>query len=77
MLAEDDEDSVRVSVAENPNTSPETLDWLAEVYEYGLVRFYVAKNPNASPETLAMLAEDDDAYVRRSVAENPNTSLES
>ena len=63
-------------LAENSNTSPETLARLANDMN-DTVRLRVAKHPNTSPETLAFLANDKDWVVRRCVAENLNTPQES
>ena len=61
-----------LKLAKNPNTTPETLERLADD-ENWWVRYRVAYNPNTSPETLERLANDEDYCVRSSVANNPNT----
>jgi Leucine rich repeat variant len=48
-----------LSLARNPNTSPEVLSRLAEDPDAG-VREVVAYNPNTPPEVLAPLAGDAD-----------------
>ena len=56
----------------NINTSPETLDSLAnDAGPY--IRRNVAGNPNTLPETLERLANDGFYWVRYWVAKNPNT----
>ena len=71
-LANDKEYYVRRAVAENPNTSTETLERLAND-KYWTVRCWVAYNPNTPQETLERLANDRDWYVRSYVAGNHNT----
>ena len=56
----------------NPNTSPKTLDLLAND-EVWIVPSAVARNPNTPHETLERLANDADPNVRYRVAQNPNT----
>ena len=59
------------NVAENPNTSLDTLKLLlAQSDSY---KQFVARNPNTPPEILDKLACDKDGLVRRAVASNPNT----
>jgi hypothetical protein len=70
-LAEDDCESIRRSVAENPRTPPEMLKRLSS--DPGIeVRLAVAENPNTQPEVLSILAEDHAVDVRFGVAENPH-----
>ena len=64
----------KLKLAENLNTSPETLVLLAKD-EDGVVRCEVAQNPNTSPETLVLLAKDKDWMVREYTATNSNTIL--
>jgi hypothetical protein len=64
-----------IELAQNPNTSPETLELLA-TDKNSDVRWEVARNPNTSPETLELLATDKDSCVRYWVAYNPNTTEE-
>ena len=61
----------KLALAQNPNTSVETLKILA-TDENSYVRCSVAENPNTSPETLKTLATDENSSVRLGVAENPN-----
>lgn len=75
MLAKDEDENVRRSVAGNPSTPPEALTMLAKDKEVE-IRFYVARNHNTPSEILTMLAKDEDEDVRRSVAENTNTQPE-
>jgi hypothetical protein len=65
----------KLELAENSNTSTETLTSLARD-EYWKVRYYVTQNPNTPPEALTRLAEDEDWEVREEVAYNPNTPVE-
>lgn len=53
----DDYADVHRRVANNPNTTPETLAVLASDSDR-YVRCYVAGKPNTTPETLAALASD-------------------
>jgi 3-methyladenine DNA glycosylase AlkC len=61
----------KLATAQNPNTPPEILEFLATDREW-YVRRWVAPNPNASQETLKLLATDKDPYVRAWVIQNPN-----
>jgi hypothetical protein len=63
---------VRLAVAGNSNTLPETLDWLAKDTD-AAVRRAVAEHSNSWPETLDGLAKDVKAAVRRAVARNSNS----
>jgi len=56
----------------NPNTSPETLDILANDGVW-MVRRDVAENPNTPPEALDRLANDEEYWIRYRVAQNPST----
>ena len=61
----------KYSLAQNPNTPPETLEFLATDENYR-VRRYVAQNPNTPQESLQLLATDEYSLVRYCVAQNPN-----
>ena len=74
-LVGDDDEGVRSSVAENPNTPPEILKTLAKDGDDG-VRSSVAENPNTPPEILKSLSKDGDDFVRDQVARNLNTPPE-
>ena len=63
-------------LAENSNTSPETLARLANDEDYE-VRRNVAINPNTPIKSLEHLANDVEWIVRSYVAENLNTPQES
>lgn len=65
--------SHREAIAENPNTSTETLAKLLADDKEGDVSTAVAKNLNTFFEILAKLANDEEQNVRKAVAENPNT----
>jgi len=79
-LAEDSEvkkdgnEIIRIAIATNPNTLPETLAELAKDKAW-LVRTAVAENHNTPPEVLEELSNDDYWLVRLAVADNPNTPL--
>ncbi|MBK7748389.1 MAG: hypothetical protein IPI39_14145 [Candidatus Obscuribacter sp.] len=62
------EDSFRI-VAENPNTPPTTLNWMAGQLSVD-VRSAVAGNPSTPQETLRRLASDRSSDVRQRVANN-------
>ena len=64
----------KLKLAQNPNTSPETLNVLA-TDKNSNIRRLVAEHPNTSQETLAVLATDKYWGVRWEVARHPNTSL--
>ena len=64
-----------LEVAENPNTSVETLKDLA-TDEYCSVRRGVSRHPNTPVEILKVLATDEDYCVRWGVAYNPSTPIE-
>jgi hypothetical protein len=55
--------SAPVTIADNPNTSSETLDYLA-TNESSRVRYGVAYNDNTSQETLHALLNDPDVSTR-------------
>ena len=56
-LSEDEDERVRVRVANNPNTPPELLHNLSRDEEW-CVRYSVAYNPNTPPELLHKLSGD-------------------
>jgi len=68
-------------VAKNPNTTPETLDYLYKnAYNHWRnhwrIRRHVAQNPNTSPETLKRMSiNESDSYMRKIIKDNPNCSL--
>lgn len=66
-LADDNDIRVVRAVAENINTSQETLRRLADSIDIW-VRSNVANNPNTPAEVIAMLAEDPSDVVRYAVA---------
>ena len=73
-LAKSDDYSVRIRVAQNPNSLPETLAMLAEdTEEY--IRSTVASNVSSSYDTLAKLSTSKSSTdsIRWNVAENVNT----
>lgn len=57
ILAEDDDRSIRLLVAQNPAT-PRTVHQLLELDDSQPVRAALARNPNISPKLLLMLARD-------------------
>ena len=63
----------KIEIAQNPNTSPESLKTLATDDNY-YVRFWVATNPNTPAEVLQSLATDEYSYVRYHVGRNPNAT---
>jgi hypothetical protein len=63
----------RLNLAENPNTSPETLSSLA-LDTYSWIRSHVAQNPNTPSEALRLLATDTDWIVRHYVGIHPNST---
>jgi hypothetical protein len=60
------------NLADNPNTSPEALERLANDVDLH-VRLGFAWNRNTPPETLERLANDLSPYVRFRVEYNPAT----
>lgn len=72
FLASVSNECVRLRVAENTNTSAETLAKLAED-ECIEVRVAVAENSSATPEIMNLLSSDQCADVRYAIAENPAT----
>jgi hypothetical protein len=54
--------SLRWFAAQDPDASPEVLEFLANAKD-PLTRFYVVNNPNTSRNLLACLAEDMNRYV--------------
>ena len=63
----------KIEIAQNPNTSPESLQILATDKNYA-VRCGVAENPNTSPEVLQTLATDKSSNVRYHVGHHPNAT---
>jgi len=61
----------KIELAQNQNTSQETLAILATDKHYK-VRYCVAENQNTSQELLGILATDEESYVRCGVVLNPN-----
>lgn len=61
-MANDKERQVRWDVAENPNTTTETLDKLANDDDTDILEG-VAGNPNTSVETLEKLSNHEHPYV--------------
>jgi len=74
-LSNDDNRSVRMSVAKNPSTPPEVLVRLSSD-ENTYVRMSVARNPSTPPEVLDKLSSDKSEAVRSYVAGNPSTPPE-
>jgi hypothetical protein len=62
-MANDEDVYVRIGVANNPNTPPEVLAFLAND-ELWLVRYFVADNPNTPHETLDRLADIHPCTIR-------------
>ena len=73
-LSNDKDWVVRRNVAQNPNTSTETLDRLSK--DVWRVKMNVANNKNTSSKTLDRMSNDENREVRIGVAFNPNTSTE-
>ena len=63
----------KTQLAQNPNTSQDTLAVLA-TDKHSWVRLLVAQNQNTSQESLAVLATDKDIWVRCWVARHPNAT---
>ena len=76
ILANDDDEEVRLEVAQNLNASVEILEILANDYDTD-VRRMVAENSKTPAEVLNMLVNDEDNIVRLEVANNPNTEVNS
>jgi hypothetical protein len=66
VLADDEDEVVRMSVARNPNTPIDALIKLANTDESIVVRSEVASNPSTPSDVLAKLAEDDSILVSTS-----------
>ncbi len=64
-----------VQIAQNPNTMPITLDYMAKNCTM-YVRELVAADERTTVETLTMLARDEAASVRSAVRKNPHTPEE-
>jgi len=69
-LSRDDNDEVRLKVANNSKTPVDTLDILS-LDQDEWVRYWVAQNTNTPVETLDILSRDQDESVRLKVAWNP------
>ncbi|MUG95658.1 hypothetical protein F7734_26200 [Scytonema sp. UIC 10036] len=84
-IAEHHYHDVRIEVANNPNTLPDTLRQLAidksgcgfngQKVRY-FVREAVASNPNTPIDVLTQLAQDEDEIVRAQVVANRSTPAE-
>lgn len=66
---------IRLTVAQNPSTSGETLMMLAQA-EVARIRLAVANNPHAPAAVLQVLAENNEGEVRSLVAKHLHTSEE-
>jgi len=78
ILAEDDDLSIRLLVAQNPAT-PRTVHQLLELDDSQHVRAALARNPNISPKLLLTLARDytwSAVPIRRAAALNPAATPE-
>lgn len=79
ILSKDEDELVRISVADNLQTPVEVLERLVSEEPHGEdygVRRYLAGNPNCPVELLEILAMDSSSGVRSEVAGNPNVSPE-
>jgi len=61
----------KLNLAQDPNTSTETLAVLA-IDKNPDVRLEVADHPNTSTESLAILATDKNSFIRDVVSKHPN-----
>lgn len=68
-------DEVRIAVAKNPSTPPETLTMLSSVNEYLAVRAGVARNSSTPLETLLIVSRTKSKSILRSLAENPSFTI--
>jgi Leucine rich repeat variant len=66
---------IRLTVAQNPFTSAETLLVLAQA-EVARIRLAVANNPHTPAAVLQVLAENNEGEIRSLVAKHPHTSEE-
>jgi len=64
-----------IMVAQNPETPPHTLKWLA-IHHSPEVRKAVAKNGNIDGETMNLLAQDFDSTVQFALLDNTSISKE-
>jgi hypothetical protein len=74
-LAKDDDQDVRLRVAENPAT-PEVVVWQLARNDSKAFRQRLAGSRDIVPSVFMVLAKDDDRSVRRIVAENPKIPAE-
>ena len=74
-MINDPDESVRESVATNPNTHPYTLHKMSDD-ESSSIRRRIIVNPNITPMTLQKLGDDESSYVRKNVASHPKTPEE-
>jgi hypothetical protein len=75
LLAYDDNNKIRMRVAENPTTPREVLEYLSKDKDPD-VRLAVAANRSSPPETIHLLAHDADPTVRHGLAEDPGTPVD-
>jgi hypothetical protein len=66
---------IRLAVAQNPATPPETLMQLAGDLALK-IQLAIAKNPQTPANVLAVLAEHPDKKIQETVAEHPNATEE-
>ena len=59
----DEDDTLKLSIAEDPNTRPSTLKTLANDKHWS-IRSAVAENPNTPTDVLQTLTNDPDLDVR-------------
>lgn len=71
LLAHNNNDKIRMRVAENNNTSPEVLQYLAQDNSTD-VRLAVATNSSVPQELIYILSRDPDPSVRHGIAEDPH-----
>ena len=71
-IAKENDEYVRLNLAEDPNAPSAFLRLLAKDKDYR-IRSRVAENSNAPEALLKQLAKDKVSFVRGSVASNPNT----
>lgn len=72
-LAKDENDGVKIAVANNKNTTSKILEFLSEDKSWW-VRIAVAKHKNTNPDTLYLLGIKEEIWpVKKTLLENPNT----
>lgn len=73
-LAKEEDEYIRIYVASNKNTAPETLEEMVSSPTaplYTRIVIAIGENPNTPPRLLSFLSGNTDKFLREAVARNP------